>query len=202
MKTQWMSSWRHTRRSKASTEMSSIATRFLAQIRRNIESWRADEIDYVTFIESQRDTWAGIQAAGRQVEAEVLRALTGAPRVAHLLMLEDREHRTVQLPRCRRAGPPSARPYCGVVGRTATGSPMLSVLPADTRSRHAEHRQVAALIYEIAADMERHSHQLQAHWTIAVDAENGQVVIELTGEHEVDLAAELVANIMTDHQLI
>jgi hypothetical protein len=182
--------------------MSSIATRFLAQIRHNIESWRADEIDYVTFIESQRDTWAGIQAAGRQVVAEVLRALTGAPRVAHLLMLEDGEQRTVQLPTCRRAAFPATRPYRGVVGRTASGCPVLSVLPTTPRSRQAEHRQVAALIYEIAADMERHSHQLQAHWTIAVDPEIGQVVIELTGEHEVDLATELVANVMNDHQLI
>ncbi|TMQ08644.1 MAG: hypothetical protein E6J90_40020 [Deltaproteobacteria bacterium] len=185
-----------------SKQMSSTATRFLAQIRRNIESWRADEIDYVTFIESQRDTWAGIQAAGRHVEAEVLRALSGAPRVAHLLLVEDAQQRTVQLPMRRVAALPPARPYCGVVARTAAGGPVLTVLPGDPRSQHVEHRQLAAIIYEIAAEMERRSHQLEVHWTIAADPENCQVIIELTGEHEAELADELVANVMTEHQLI
>jgi hypothetical protein len=189
-------------RSEASTQMSSTATRFLAQIRRNVESWRAGEIDYVTFSESQRDTWAGIHAAGRYVEAEVLRALTGATRVADLLMLEDAQERTVQLSVRRTAVLPPTRRYCGMVARTAAGSPVLKVLAADPRSQPAEHRQVAATIYEIAADMERRSEHLEAHWTIVADPDNGQVVIELTGEHEAELADELVANVMTERRLI
>jgi hypothetical protein len=182
--------------------MSSTATRFLAQIRRNVESWRAGEIDYVTFTESQRETWAGIHAAGRHVEAEVLRALTGAACVAPLLLLEDGQQGTVQLKVRRAATLPSTRRYCGIVARTAAGSPMLKVLAADPRSQQAEHRQVAAVIYEIAADLERRSHQLEVHWTIAADPENGQVVIELTGEHEAQLADELVATVMAERQLI
>jgi hypothetical protein len=182
--------------------MSSTATRFLAQIRRNVESWHAGEIDYATFTESQREAWAGIHAAGRYVEAEVLRALTGATRVAGLLLLEDTQQRTVQLQVRRTAALPPARRYCGMLARTAAGSPVLKVLAADPRSQQAEHRQVAAMIYEIAADMERRSEQLEAHWTISADPENGQVVIELTGEHESELADELVANVMTERQLI
>jgi hypothetical protein len=182
--------------------MSSTATRFLAQIRRNVESWHAGEIDYGTFTESQRDTWAGIHAAGRHVEAEVLRALTGATRVADLLMLEDAQQRTVQLRVRRTAALPPTRRYCGMVTRTVAGSPVLQVLAADPRSQQAVHRQVAAMIYEIAADMERRSEHLEAHWTIAADPENGQVVIELTGEHEAELADELVAKVMTERQLI
>src|SRR5215475_2338885 len=100
--------------------MSSTATRFLAQIRRNSESWRAREIDFATFIDLQRDAWAGIRAAGKHVEAEVLRALTGAARVAHLLLHEDGEQKTVQLPTRRIVALPPARPYYGVVRRTAT----------------------------------------------------------------------------------
>lgn len=185
-----------------SKQMSSTATRFLAQIQRNLESWRAGEIDYATFVESQRDTWAGIQAAGRHVEAEVLRALSGAPRVAHLLMAEDAQQRTAQLRIHTSAALPPPRRYCGVVARTAAGSPVLRVSAADPRSWQVEHRQLAATIYEIAADLERRSHALEVHWTIAADPESGQVVIELTGEHESELADELVANVMTEHQLI
>jgi hypothetical protein len=190
------------RRHEESKQMSSTATRFLAQIRRNIESWRVGEIDYVTFIESQRDTWAGIQAADRHVQAEVLRALSGAPRVAHLLLVECAQQGTVQLPMRRVAALRSVRPYCGVVARTAAGSPVLTVLPGHPRSQHVEHRQLAAIIYEIAAEMERRSQQLEVHWTIAADPENGQVIIELTGEHEAQLADELVAHVMAERQLI
>ncbi len=182
--------------------MSSTATRFLAQIQRNVESWRTGEIDFVTFTESQRDAWCGIRAAGRHVEAEVLRALSGTPRVGHLLLVEDAQQLTVQLRIHTTAARPPARRYCGVAARTSAGSPVLRVSAADPRSRQAEHRQLAAIIYEIAADMERRSHALEVHWTIAADPENGQVVIELTGEHEADLADELVHNVMTEHQLI
>ena len=51
-------------------------------------------------------------------------------------------------------------------------------------------------------DLASRSHQLEVHWTIAADPENCQVIIELTGEHEAELADELVANVMTEHQLI
>jgi hypothetical protein len=182
--------------------MSSTATRFLAQIRRNVESWRVGEIDYVTFIESQRDTWAGIHTAGKHVEAEVLRALSGATSVTDLLLLGETQQRTVQLRVRRTVTLRPVRRYCALIARTAAGGPVLRVLAADPRSQEAEPRQVAAMIYEIAADMERRSQQLEVHWTIAADPENGQVVIELTGEHEAELADELVANVMTERQLI
>ncbi len=182
--------------------MSSIATRFIAQIRRNAQSWRAREIDYDTFTASQRSAWAGVRAAGRHVEAEVMGALRGTTQATDVLMLEGSQQRTVQLPVRRAPPPPPARRYRALIERTVAGSPMLKVLAADSRSEHAEPRQVAALIYEIAADMERRSQQLEAHWAITADPENGQLVIELTGEHEADLADELVANVMTERQLI
>ena len=181
--------------------ISSTTTRFLAQIRRNVEWWRTGEIDFATFTESQREAWAGIRAAGGHVEAEVVRALTGATCVAGLLILEDAEERTTQLRVRRTVALSPMQRYWARVARTAAGSPVLTVLATDPRSRQAEPRQVAAMIYEMAADMERRSQQLEAHWTIAVDAENAQVVIELAGAHEAELADELVANVMSEHQL-
>jgi len=58
------------------------------------------------------------------------------------------------------------------------------------------------LIYEIAADMERRSHALEAHWTIAADPENRQIVIELSGDHEDELANDLATNVIERYQLI
>jgi hypothetical protein len=188
------------RRSGASTQMLNIAMRFVAHIRRNLESWRAHEIDFVTFTESQREIWAAIRTVG--AETAVLRALTGSAVAPNVLVLEDELQRTVQMPTIRNTAAALARRYCGTVARTATGSPVLRVSSSDPRDRPAEHRQVAALIYELAADMERCSYQLEAHWTIAADPDNGELVIELTGAHEAELAEELVANVMTQHELL
>jgi hypothetical protein len=201
MKTQWMSVEAPFGAGEASTQMSSTATRFLAQIRCNLESWRAREIDYVTFSESQRNTWAGIRAAGRQVEAEVLRALTGLTCVAELLLGEDTQQRTLQLWVQPTAALPPARRYHVVAARTPAGCPALQVLATEAWSRPVESRQIAALTYEFAADIERRSQELEAHWTIAADPESGQIVIELTGHHEAELAEELLANVMAAHQL-
>jgi hypothetical protein len=183
--------------------MSSMKTRFIARIQRNLDAWRAGEIDFATFNECQRDTWAAIHAAGQDVEAEVMSALTGRALVADVGLLEDDEYRTVQLRTMSRpASRPDLRHYCGELQRTATGSPVLRVSPTGPGTYHAEHRQMAALVYELAADMERRSHQLEAHWTISPDAENGQVVIELAGDHETKLADEFVARVLFHHQLI
>jgi hypothetical protein len=192
-----MSSRRHTRRSGVSAQMSNIAMRFVAQIRRNLASWRAREIDFVTFTESQREIWAAIRTTG--VEVAVLRALTGVD--VSEVFLSDGEQRTVQIPTIEKTALSSSRRYCGTLARTAAGGPVLRIAAADAQGRRAEHREVAALIYEIAADMERCSCQLEVHWTIAADPENGEVAIELTGEHEADLAVDLVANVMTQHEL-
>jgi hypothetical protein len=61
---------------------------------------------------------------------------------------------------------------------------------------------MAALIYELAADMERRSQQLEAHWSISPDTVNQQVVIELSGDHEDELVDEFLTNIMSDYGLL
>jgi hypothetical protein len=182
--------------------MSSMATQFVTQIRQNLESWRTREIDYPTFTELQRDTWAAIQAAGREVAADVLRMLVGSVGVADVLLLADDHHRTTQV--TTRSGKAAASPrrYGGVLARTAAGSPVLRVSVPDRRNARKEHRQIAAVIYEIAADLERRSHELEVHWSIAADAERGEVVIELSDDRESALADELVADVMARHQLI
>jgi hypothetical protein len=50
--------------------------------------------------------------------------------------------------------------------------------------------------------MERRSQHLEAHWTIAPDADSGHVVVELAGEYEATLADEFITNVMFYHQLI
>ncbi len=183
--------------------MSSMAERFIARIRGNVDSWRAREIDFVTFNEWQRATWAAIRAAGKEVEASVVSTLTGSALCMEVGVQGDDDGRTVQL---RLATPTTprleSRRYRGELQRTEAGSPVLRVSLVDPAHHQAEHRQMAAFVYDLAADMERRSHQLEAHWTISPDADSGQVVIELAGDHEAPLADEFVVNVMFHHQLI
>lgn len=183
--------------------MSSMKERFITRIRRNLESWRAREIDFTTFNEWQRDTWAAIHAAGTEIEASVLSALFGSASHAVIGLRQDDDGQTVQLrlpmPTTHRL---DGRRYRGELQRTEAGCPVLRVSPADLGCHQSEHRQTAALVYDLAADMERRSQQLEAHWTISPDVEHGQVVIELAGDHEAELADEFVANVMFHHQLI
>ena len=70
--------------------MTSMRTRFLAELRELVDAWHAAELDFPTFTACKEDTWDAIRKAGPAVEAEVLRALrdqlpttsTGAPKLA------------------------------------------------------------------------------------------------------------------------
>jgi len=183
--------------------MSSMAARFLARIQSNLRLWRAGEIDFATFNEGQREIWEAIHTAGTEVEASVLSSLTGSALCPVVPLQGDDGGQTVQLRSLSPATPEvEARRYRGELRRTQVGSPVLRVSSIDPRHHPVEHRQMAALVYELAADMERRSHQLEAHWSIAPDVEHGQVVVELAGDHEAALADEFIINVMTQHQLI
>jgi hypothetical protein len=186
-----------------SQTMSSMAERYIARIRGNLESWRAGEIDFVTFNEWQRLIWAAICAAGKDIEASVLSGLTGSPLQPAVCIPGRDDTQTVQL-RLTPAATPRLGPgrYRGELRRTDAGYPMLRVSTAEPGCHPDEHRLVAALVYDLAADMERRSQHLEAHWTIAPDADSGHVVVELAGEYEAMLADEFITNIMFHHRLI
>jgi hypothetical protein len=182
--------------------MSSMTEQFINRIRRNVELWRAREIDFAAFNEGQGEIWAAIRAAGKRVEAEVVAALRGSELLADVGLLDDDDDRTVQLHAVRDAQPRAEAPrYYGELGRTLIGSPILTIVPVDRRGPHAGHRQIAAAIYELAADMERRSQQLEVHWSISPSTDDAQIVIELSGDHETALADEFVASVMAQHDL-
>ena len=93
------------------------------------------------------------------------------------------------------------RLYHAEVGRTPAGSPILKLSATNPKGSYAQHRQMAAFIYELAADMERRSEELGARWVISPETTNAQVVIELTSDHETTLADEFVASVIADNDL-
>lgn len=182
--------------------MSNMAMQFITQLKRNLELWRAHEIDFGAFTEAQRQTWAAIRTAGTDTEAEVLRGLMGGARLPDVMLLADDQRRTVAVRTPARSPARPTRRYYGDLARTAVGSPILRIAPIDPRSSDAQHRQIAAKVYDLAADMERRSQELEVNWAISPDADIGEVVVELAGEHEAELANEFIANVMAQHQLL
>ena len=182
--------------------MSTMTKRFVTRFQRNLESWRAGEIDYATFNECNRQTWEAIAAAGKDIEADVVAGLRGEALLADVGLLADEEQRTSRVRATNRSDLGDEAPrYRGALLHTTKG-PTLRISPSSPAGLDAEHRQVAAAIYELAAHMERLSHQLEVHWTIAPDADGGQVAVELAGDHEATLADEFLNNLMIQHQLI
>ena len=55
--------------------MATKATRFLEELKGNVDAWYAGRIDYDAFNVRQRATWDAIRDAGQAVEEMVLRAL-------------------------------------------------------------------------------------------------------------------------------
>jgi hypothetical protein len=93
------------------------------------------------------------------------------------------------------------RLYRAEVGQTPAGSPTLKVTATDPSGGYAQHRQMAAFVYELAADMERRSEALGARWVISPEATNGRVVLEVAGDQETALAVEFVASVIADNNL-
>ena len=203
-----MSSRRQERRSERANQMTSIATRFVTLIRENLEAWRARELDYAAFMDSQQETWDAVRAAGPGVEAEVLTTFLGAAASSVLLPgIEGLRTASLRVPKPRAPVPEGAkaRPcrHCyALLTQSETGNPTLRVAPADPHGPCAEHRQVAALIYELAADLERQSPRLGAQWSIVADPNDQQILIHLTGDHEAALAYELLERLITRYELI
>jgi len=162
-------------------------------------------MDYVSFIESQQTTWAAIRAAGAQIEAEVFIAVLGAA-AARMLRADVDEPRTVSIrlphPSAASERPRSCSHYLGLVTRTETGAAVLRIAPADPHGPCAVHRKISALIYELAADLERASLGLEMHWQVVPNADEQEIQILLTGDHDAELANELLESLMTRYALI
>ncbi|MBI1850645.1 MAG: hypothetical protein HYR85_09910, partial [Planctomycetes bacterium] len=84
-------------------------------------------------------------------------------------------------------------------GRTTAGSPTLKLTATNPTGRYAQHRQIAAAIYDLAAQLERRSEEIGARWVISPEAANARLVIELCGDHESARADELVANVIAEN---
>lgn len=91
--------------------------------------------------------------------------------------------------RRERAAQPGA--YRAEFGRTQAGSLTIQIRPQGAKGTHSHHRVLAALLYELAAELELRSRRLDAHWVISPDTANGLLVVELMEDDELPHATEM-----------
>jgi len=89
-------------------------------------------------------------------------------------------------------------PYRTELGRTTAGSPFLKIVPV--QGDFGE-RQIAACIYEIAAELERRSDDLGVSWTICAEPSDSKITIELSRERQGRNAEDLINQVLTEMQI-
>jgi hypothetical protein len=93
------------------------------------------------------------------------------------------------------------RLYRAERGRTSAGGPFLKIIPTNPRGKHAGPRQIIACIYSIAAELERKSDEIQAHWDIQPQPHNSMVVMEMTAKCRPSVANELIEQVLAEMQI-
>lgn len=96
----------------------------------------------------------------------------------------------------------SNRIYRAELQRTPVGSPIVKLIPTNPSGHFAGHRQIAAFVYEMAAEMERRSDELGARWVISPEPANARVVVELANDLDAVQADEFIASVLADNDLI
>ena len=88
------------------------------------------------------------------------------------------------------------------IGRTDAGSPVLDFAPsARELTRPQEYRVLNALIYDVAATLERRCADLNAPWVISPEAYASRLVVELLHEREAAAAESMIAQVLAAKKL-
>ena len=91
--------------------------------------------------------------------------------------------------------------YRAECGRTTAGSPTAKIIPTDPKGKFAGERQIAATIYEIAAELERASDDLGVSWAISPQPSDSRITIELSRERQGRNAEDLINQVLTEMQI-
>lgn len=88
------------------------------------------------------------------------------------------------------------------IGLSDAGSIRVRFSPAPpTRSMYGSERRLAALIYDLAAELERRSEVTGARWAIAPEPFNARIDVEMSDDADAGSAAELVAALLAERGL-
>jgi hypothetical protein len=82
--------------------------------------------------------------------------------------------------------------------RTPAGSVRICVHRARPGGRSDSPRQVAAFIYDLAAELERRSDAIAARWAISPEAFNSRIDVELSEGEDAETATRFVVGVLGD----
>jgi hypothetical protein len=90
-------------------------------------------------------------------------------------------------------------PFVPDMGLTDAGSIRVHFRPAPPlRSAYGHERKLAALIYDLAAELERRCEAIGARWAISPEPFRSRLDVELAEHDDPEPAAELVAATLSD----
>jgi hypothetical protein len=88
------------------------------------------------------------------------------------------------------------------LGLTEAGSVRIQFRAAPpARSLYGNERKLAALIYDLAAEIERRLDESDIRWAVSPEPFHARLDIELSEGEEADVAAEFVAGVLSDFDL-
>ena len=105
------------------------------------------------------------------------------------------------MPRKHRAkeSSPGERLFLVEMGVTGAGSIRMQFRPAPPlRSLYGHERELAALIYNLAAELERRCNEVGVRWAISPEPFRGRLDIELGEDDDPEPAAELAAGLLSE----
>jgi hypothetical protein len=88
------------------------------------------------------------------------------------------------------------------LGRTPAGSPVLKLRPLNPRGPAAGHRQMAAFLFELAAELERRSERPGAGWVVSPETLNDRLVLELGSSDDPAAADRVIGELLADFDLV
>jgi len=92
------------------------------------------------------------------------------------------------------AGPFQNWLYRAELGENAIGDPVVKIIPTNPRGTFAGERQIAACIYEIAAELERRSEGMR--WYVSPEAYDSKITIELSKDSNARGAETIVEKVL------
>jgi hypothetical protein len=88
--------------------------------------------------------------------------------------------------------------YRAEFGETSAGSPFVKIRPTNPKGTYASEHQVAACIYEIAAELERKSDEVRARWAIVPATHESKITVELSEAGQPWVAKTMIEQVLAE----
>ena len=140
---------------------------------------------------------------GREVTRAGQSAFGGSHRPGAQKRLDETGNQRDVSGRCRAEDAmPKQNPFYATVGRTPAGSFRITIRAKNPKDRASGYRQMAVCAYKLAAEMERRTDALGAHWSISPQVFDQRIDVELGDDDAEQAAGRFVQKVLSDSGLL